>query len=173
MNRNELLAAAGLSVFTPRLGQSPQDYAVAQMKGRGDSFSVGPFRETGRKIVEAQAVNGVALVVLSRVNLTEAAKDDVKGYQITVFDLAGSVISESPLDDTAPKGNKRGFDVYGATLQAIAGRSDLIAAAVRSARDAAQSRVNELDALLSECAPSEIAESDADETADEPQAATG
>lgn len=168
MNRNELLAAAGLSVFTNRVGQSPSDYAAAQMKERGSHFSVGPFKDTGRKIVEAQAVNGVALVILSRVNLTDAGKLGVKGYQITVYDLAGSVISETPLDDTAPKGTKRGFDVYGATVKEISERSDLIAAALRSARDAAQARVNELSALLEECAPQAVAD-----PADEPAAAAG
>lgn len=156
MNRNELLAAAGLSVFSPRLGQSPADYAVAQMKGRGDHFSNGPFKDTGRKIVEASAVNSVALVILSRVNLTGAEKQGTKGYQITVYDLAGSVISESPMDDTAPKGTKRGFDVYGETVKAIGERTDLIAAALRSARDAAQNRVDELSALLEECAPQAV-----------------
>lgn len=158
MNRNELLAAAGLSVFAPRLGQAPADYAASQMKGRGDSFVTGPFKETGRKIVEAQSVNGVALVTLSRVNLTEAAKNDVKGYQITVYDLAGSIITETPLDDSAPKGSKKGYDVYGETVAEISGRDDLIAAALRSARDTAQARVNELDKLLAECAPHAITE---------------
>lgn len=158
MNRNELLAAAGLSVFSPRLGQAPADYAASQMKGRGDSFVAGPFKDTGRKVVEAQAVNGVALVTLSRVNLTEAEKDDVKGYQITAYDLAGAVIHETPLNDKAPKGSKRGYDVYGEIVAEIAARDDLIAAALRSARDAAQARVNELEKLLAECAPHAVAD---------------
>lgn len=153
MNRNALLAAAGLSVFTQNFGQSPADYAVSQMKDRGTAFINGPFKDTGRKIVATQQVNGVALVVLARVNLTDAEKDDVKGFQITAYDLAGNVLSETPLDDSAPKGTKRGYAVYGEVLEEIAKRDDLILAAIRSARDTAQARVDELEKLLSENTP--------------------
>jgi len=100
----------------------------------------------------------VALVTLSRVNLTEAAKADVKGYQIVAYDLAGNVLDSTALDDTAPKGTKQGYKVYGAILAAIAKRDDLVQAALRSARDAAQARVYELESLLAECAPQEEAE---------------
>lgn len=153
MNRNDLLAAAGLSVFADNLGQSPDAYADAQMAGRGTAYVSGPFKDTGRKLVAAQAVNGVALVTLSRVNLTDAAKDEVKGFQIVAYDLAGNVLDSTPLDDKAPKGKNRGYAVYGDFIKAIASRDDLIHAAIRSARDAAQSRVDELDALLADSAP--------------------
>lgn len=163
MNRNALLAAAGLSVFTANLGQSPADYASAQMEGRGTSFINGPFKDTGRKLVAAQAINGVALVTLSRVNLTDAAKEEVKGFQITVYDLAGNVLSATPLDDTAPKGTKRGYAVYGDVIAEISAREDLIFAAIRSARDTAQARVDELEKLLASEVPAEQPEP---ETAD-------
>lgn len=163
MNRNALLAAAGLSVFTANLGQSPADYASAQMEGRGTSFINGPFKDTGRKLVAAQAINGVALVTLSRVNLTDAAKEEVKGFQITVYDLAGNVLSATPLDDTAPKGTKRGYAVYGDVIAEISAREDLIFAAIRSARDTAQARVDELEKLLASEVPAEQPET---ETAD-------
>jgi hypothetical protein len=163
MNRNALLAAAGLSVFAPNLGQSPADYAAAQMAERGTAFVSGPFKDTGRKLVAAQAVNGVALVTLSRVNLTGAEKEDVKGFQIVAYDLAGNVLSETPLDDTAPKGTKRGYAVYGEVIAEISGREDLIFAAIRSERDRAQSRVDELEKLLASEVPAEQPET---ETAD-------
>lgn len=164
MNRNELLVAAGLSVFTDNAGQPPADYAASQMAGRGTAFSTGSFKDTGRKLVAAQPVNGVAFVTLSRVNLTEAAKDDVKGYQIVAYDLAGNVLDSTPLNDNAPKGTKQGYKVYGAILAAIGKRDDLVQAALRSARDAAQARVYELESLLDECGPT--AEVETPETAE-------
>lgn len=148
MNTAQKLAAAKLSVFTENHGQSPADYAAAQMQGRGSLFTSGPFKDTGRKLVAAQAVNGVALVTLSRVNLTDAVKHDVKGFQITAYDLAGNVLSETPLDDTAPKGTKRGYAVYGEVLKEIASRNDLVNAAIRSEAEALAARSNELFALL-------------------------
>lgn len=157
MDRNALIAAAGLSLFSQNFGKSPADYAIEQMANRGDAFVAGPFKDTGRKLVAAQAVNGVALVTLSRVNLTDAAKDDVKGFQVTAYDLAGNVLSETPLDDTAPKGTKRGYAVYGEVLSEIEKRDDLIVAAIRSARDAAQARVDELEKLLNDAAPQAVA----------------
>lgn len=160
MNRNDLLVAAGLSVFTENPGQPPADYAAAQMANRGTSFSIGSFKDTGRKLVAAQPVNGVAFITLSRVNLIEAEKADVKGYQIVVYDLAGNVLDSTPLDDKAPKGTKQGYKVYGSILAAVAKRGDLVQAALRSAREAAQARVWELDGLLAECEPEAHAETE-------------
>jgi len=165
MNRNELIEAAGLQTFAPNAGQSPADYAAAQMKGRGTAFASGPFKDTGRKLVAAQTVHGVALVTLSRVNLIDAPKPDSKGWQIVAYDLSGNVLSATPLDDTAPKGTKRGYAVYGEVLSAIECRDDLIHAAIRSARDVAQARVDELDSLLRECEPEAEAEAEEAEAA--------
>lgn len=155
MNLNKILVTAGLSVFTENAGQPPADYAASQMANRGSAFSIGSFKDTGRKLVAAQPVNGVAFVTLSRVNLTEAAKDDVKGYQIVAYDLAGNVLDSTPLDDNAPKGTKQGYKVYGAILAAIAKRSDLVQAALYSAREASQARTDLLDSLIAECAPAD------------------
>lgn len=162
MNRDALIAAAGLSVFTSNAAQAPADYAASQMKGRGDSFTTGAFKDTGRKLVAAQAVNGVALVTLSRVNLTDhalnAAGEVPKGFQIVAYDLSGNVLSETPLNEDAPKGTKRGYAVYGEIVDAISKRDDLIFAAIRSARDVAQNRVNELEKLLAQEGPKAVAE---------------
>lgn len=158
MNLNKILITAGLSVFTENAGQPPADYAASQMANRGTSFSVGSFKDTGRKLVAAQPVNGVAFVTLSRVNLTDAAKADVKGYQIVAYDLAGNVLDSTPLNDEAPKGTKQGYKVYGAILAAIGKRSDLIQAALHSAREASQARTDLLDELIAECAPTAEAE---------------
>jgi hypothetical protein len=153
MNRSQLLSKAGLSVYTANYGQSPIDYAVEQMKGRGNSFSVGPFAITGRKLVAAQSVNGIAFVTLSRVNLTDADKQDVKGFQIVAYDLAGAILYQTPLDDTAPKGTKRGYAVWGEVCAAVADRDDLVATAIRGVYEAAKARVEELEKLLAKVTP--------------------
>jgi hypothetical protein len=158
MNRNAILAAAGLSIFADNLSQSPDVYADAQMQGRGNAYVSGPFSVTKRKLVAAQAVNGVALVTLWRVVLVDAEKPDTKGFQIQVFDLAGNILDQTKLDDSAPKGKSKGFGTYGAIAAAVAQRTDLVYAAIHSARDAAQNRVDELDALLAECTPETAAE---------------
>jgi len=165
MNRNDLLVAAGLSVYTDNIGQPPAEYAAAQMANRGAAFVSGSFKDTGRKLVAATAVNGVAFVTLSRVNLDAQNEkgEDKKGYQIVAYDLAGNVLDSTPLDDDAPKGTKQGYKVYGALIAAIAKRDDLVQAAIRSARDAAQARVYELESLLAECSPQEEPEAIAEE----------
>jgi hypothetical protein len=166
MNRSQLLSKAGLSVFTPNYGQSPIDYAAAQMQGRGQSYISGPFSVTGRKLVAAQSVNGIAFVTLSRVNLTDAEKADVKGFQIIVYDLAGSIIHATPLDDTAPKGTKRGYAVYGEVCSAVADRDDLVYTAIRGVADAAKAKVEELEKLLLKVAPAPAPEGDTADAAE-------
>ena len=167
MNRSQLLSKAGLSVFTPNYGQSPIDYAAAQMQGRGQAYVSGPFAITGRKLVAAQSVNGIAFVTLSRVNLVDAEKQDVKGFQIVAYDLAGAVLSATPLNDDAPKGTKRGYAVYGEICAEIADRDDLVATAIRGVYEAAKLRVEELEKLLAKVTPAPAADEAPEAAAEE------
>jgi hypothetical protein len=161
--RAQILAAAKLSVFTANPGLPPKAYAADQMKDRGNAFSIGPFGETGRKLVAAEAINGVAFVTLSRVKLTEAAKLDVMGYQVVAYDLTGAVLSATPLNDDAPKGESRGWTVYREIKAAVEAQGDsLIYAAVKGKHDALIAEAAELYELVELLAP-EVAPSDAPE----------
>jgi hypothetical protein len=158
-SRTQILAAAKLSVFTANPGLPPKAYAAEQMKDRGSAFSIGPFAETGRKLVAAEAVNGVAFVTLSRVKLTEAAKEDVMGYQVVAYDLTGAVLSATPLNDDAPKGESRGWTVYREVKAEVEAQGDiLIYAAVKGKHDALIAEAAELYELVELLAPEVSAE---------------
>ncbi|RPJ40867.1 MAG: hypothetical protein EHM21_13985 [Chloroflexi bacterium] len=165
--RAQILQIAKLAVFGPNPGQPPKEYAADQMKGRGDSFGIGQFRETGRKLVVAEEVNGVAFVTLWRCKLTEAAKDDVMGYQVIAYDLAGGILHASPLDDSAPKSEPPGWNRYREVKASVAAQGDdLIYAAVKGQYDATAARLDELAELVELLAP-EVAPADAPEAAAE------
>jgi hypothetical protein len=150
----QILAIIRKPVFTANDGLTPKAYAVEQMKGRGNSFAVGPYAETGRKLIAADEVNGYAFCTLWRVELTEAAKPDVKGHQIVVYDLAGNVISATPLDDTAPKGPDKAAKVYGDTKKSIKAQGDsLLLVAAQGEYDAGEKRQAELRDLIELLAP--------------------
>lgn len=164
----QILATIGKPVFTPNEGHAPDSYAADQMKGRGDAFSIGQQRETGRKLIGAAAVNGYAFLTLWRCKLPEAAKDDVMGYQVVAYDLAGNVLHASPLDDTAPKSKEPGWKLYRAVLADITAQGDtLLYVAAKSQYDAGEARQAELRELVELLAP-EVAPADAPEVVADP-----
>lgn len=146
MNR-ELIEAANLQTFHAPHGLPPADYVNQEMASRGGGYEPTSLREAHARILAAENVNGLALVVLLRV----LNKDDPaqQGFVTVAVDLTGTQIYRTGSEGEAlPKSSKTGYREYGGVIEALQNDAGLVANAISRERDEAASRANFLTHLL-------------------------
>lgn len=148
MNNRQLIEAADLQTFHDDHGLPPADYVNQEMLTRGGGFEPTTLRELRAKIIAAQCVNGLALVILLRV----LNKDDPtqQGFVTMVFDLTGKRLYHSGENDGGKlaKSAKTGYREYGEVAQRFADDTRLVTNALQRERDAADKRTRYLNELL-------------------------
>jgi hypothetical protein len=148
MNNIELIEAASLKTFHNAYGLPPADFVNQEMTARGGGFEPATLREAGMKILSAQSVNGLALVILLR----QLNKDDVaqRGFVTAAYDLTGKRIyyTADHNDGKLPKSAKTGYREFGEVADELSHDTDLLANAIQRERDDAQQRADYLSKLL-------------------------
>jgi hypothetical protein len=148
MNNRQLIEAASLKTFHREHGLPPAEYVQQEMLTRGGGYEPTTLRELKAKVLAAQNVNGLALVILLRV----LNKDDPtqQGFVTVAYDLTGKQLYHSGQDDSGklPKSQKTGYREYGQVAQELADDTDLVVKAIERERQAAIDRANFLIDLL-------------------------
>lgn len=149
MNR-ELIEAANLSTFHAAGGLPPAEYVLQEMATRGGGYEAPTLREHHARILAAQSVNGLALVILLRVIDKEDAEK--QGFVTVAHDLTGALLFRSGMEEGAklPKSTKTGYREFGEVVDALAANDDLVVNAISRERDAALNRAEHLQSLLRE-----------------------
>jgi hypothetical protein len=145
---SDLVKAANLQTFHKETGLSPTEYVQQEMASRSGGYDPISLREKRAKIIAAQCVRGLALVILLRVLNKEDPTQ--QGFVVIAYDLAGRQLYHTGLEGGGklPKSQKTGYREYGQVAQQLAEDDGLLADAIERERDAARDRAVYLDQLL-------------------------
>jgi hypothetical protein len=117
------------------------------MASRGGGYEPFAIREAHAKILAAENVNGLALVILMRVLNKDNPEE--QGFVTVAVDLTGTQLYRTGHDGSAlPKSSKTGYREYGSVIDALQHDAGLVANAISRERDEAASRANFLTHLL-------------------------
>lgn len=147
-----LLEAANLQTFHAAGGLSPLDFVQQEMAPRGIHYEPQTLRLMHARILAAQTVNGLAIVILLRV--FDKDNPDNKGFVTIAHDLTGAVLFRSGEEEGSkiPKSQKTGYREYGEVAERLAADPDLIANAIHREAQTALARFEHLNGLLQEVA---------------------
>ena len=87
MNR-QLIEAANLQTFNAAGGLPPADYVNQEMTTRGGGYEPTTLRDQHSRILAAQPINGLALVILLRV--LDKENPEQQGFVTVAHDLTGA-----------------------------------------------------------------------------------
>jgi hypothetical protein len=148
MNNRQLIEAADLKTFHREHGLPPAEYVQQEMTTRGGGYEPTTLRELKQKVLAAQNVNGLALVILLRVLNKEDPTQ--QGFVTVAYDLTGKQLYHTGLEGGGklPKSAKTGYREYGQVAEEIADNTDLVAEAIQRERVAAIQRAEYLTQLL-------------------------
>jgi hypothetical protein len=145
---SDLVKAANLQTFHKESGLSPTEYVQQEMASRNGKYDAISLREKRAKIIAAQCVRGLALVILLRVLNKEDPTQ--QGFVVVAYDLAGRQLYHTGLEGGGklPKSQKTGYREYGQVAAELANDPSLLADAIERERDASAQRAAFLTQLL-------------------------